>query len=158
ASASGNVVAYVDVWSPDKTENYCKPFIEQLQDMGAQVTKRFNKQVTHVVFSYGHPATWRNAKKRNVKLVSVLWVGRCHDEAVKVDEDLFPALDDTNKNKKKNMKTFLLQVNGPFCLFTVYTFKYKTNMYFSPSISNGGVALRAEAFSWKFPKCLHISM
>lgn len=41
-----------------------------------QVSKTFNKHVTHVVFSNGHPATWRKAKKSHVRLVSVLWVGR----------------------------------------------------------------------------------
>lgn len=41
-----------------------------------QVSKTFNKQVTHVVFNNGHPATWRKAKKSDVRLVSVLWVGR----------------------------------------------------------------------------------
>lgn len=32
-----DVVAYVDVWSSDKSANYSKVFIEQLQEMGAQV-------------------------------------------------------------------------------------------------------------------------
>lgn len=32
-----DVVAYVDVWSASKTENYSDPFIQQLRDMGAQV-------------------------------------------------------------------------------------------------------------------------
>uniref|UniRef100_A0A3B4BFR2 BRCT domain-containing protein n=1 Tax=Periophthalmus magnuspinnatus TaxID=409849 RepID=A0A3B4BFR2_9GOBI len=98
-----DVVAYVDVWSSDKTANYSKPFVQQLQEMGAQVTKTFTKQVTHVIFSHGHPATWRRAKKSHVKLVSVLWVGRCYDEAMQVNEDSFPALNETNpvlKNKK----------------------------------------------------------
>ncbi|KAK1791069.1 hypothetical protein P4O66_002111 [Electrophorus voltai] len=31
-----DVVAYVDVWSASKTENYSDPFIQQLRDMGAQ--------------------------------------------------------------------------------------------------------------------------
>ncbi|CAB1338536.1 unnamed protein product, partial [Coregonus sp. 'balchen'] len=31
-----DVVAYVDVWSSSKTENYSKSFIQQLQDMGAE--------------------------------------------------------------------------------------------------------------------------
>ncbi|XP_027133148.1 microcephalin isoform X1 [Larimichthys crocea] len=98
-----DVVAYVDVWSSDKTANYSKPFVQQLQEMGAQVSKTFTKQVTHVVFSNGHPATWRKAKKSDVRLVSVLWVGRCYDNGVHVDEQLFPAIDETNpvlKNKK----------------------------------------------------------
>ncbi|XP_072293138.1 microcephalin [Eucyclogobius newberryi] len=103
SSVLKDVVAYVDVWSSDKTANYSKPFVQQLEEMGAQVTKRFTKQVTHVIFSYGHPATWRKAKQSNVKLVSVLWVGRCYEEAVQVGEDLFPALNETNPvlmNKK----------------------------------------------------------
>lgn len=36
-NVSADVVAYVDVWSSDKTANYSKPFVQQLQDMGAQV-------------------------------------------------------------------------------------------------------------------------
>nr|XP_046257590.1 microcephalin isoform X2 [Scatophagus argus] len=98
-----DVVAYVDVWSSDKTANYSKPFVQQLQKMGAQVSKTFTKQVTHVVFNNGHPATWRKAKKSDVRLVSVLWVGRCYDDGVRVDEELYPAMDETNpvlKNKK----------------------------------------------------------
>ncbi|XP_068183017.1 microcephalin [Antennarius striatus] len=98
-----DVVAYVDVWSSDKTANYSKPFVQQLQEMGAQVSKTFTKLVTHVVFYNGHTATWRRAKKSNVKLVSALWVGRCYDDGVHVDEDLYPALDETDpvfKNKK----------------------------------------------------------
>uniref|UniRef100_A0A3Q4BAK1 BRCT domain-containing protein n=1 Tax=Mola mola TaxID=94237 RepID=A0A3Q4BAK1_MOLML len=71
--------------------------------MGAQVSKTFTKQVTHVIFNNGHPATWRKAKESGVRLVSVLWVGRCYDDRAHVDEDLFPALDEKNpllKNKK----------------------------------------------------------
>lgn len=39
-----------------------------------QVSKTFNKQVTHVVFKDGHQSTWDKAQKRGVKLVSVFWV------------------------------------------------------------------------------------
>lgn len=34
---SADVVAYVDVWSSDKTANFSKPFVQQLEEMGAQV-------------------------------------------------------------------------------------------------------------------------
>ncbi|XP_037127558.1 microcephalin isoform X2 [Syngnathus acus] len=99
-----DVVAFVDVWSSDKRANCSKPFIQQLQEMGAQVSKTFNKQVTHVVFNNGHAATWKKAKKSHVKLVSVLWIGRCHDDGVLVDEKLYPALNDESNlvlwNKK----------------------------------------------------------
>ncbi|XP_070772522.1 microcephalin [Enoplosus armatus] len=104
-----DVVAYVDVWSSDKTANYSKPFVQQLQEMGAQVSKTFNKQVTHVVFNNGHPATWRKAKKSDVRLVSVLWVGRCYDDGVHVDEELFPALNDESNPVLKNKKHRCMQ-------------------------------------------------
>ncbi|XP_061646430.1 microcephalin isoform X2 [Phyllopteryx taeniolatus] len=99
-----DVVAYVDVWSSDKRANYSKTFIQQLLQMGAQVAKTFNKQVTHVVFNNGHPATWRKAKKSDVKLVSVLWVERCHDDGVLADEELYPAFNDESNPVLKNRK------------------------------------------------------
>ncbi|XP_038152212.1 microcephalin isoform X2 [Cyprinodon tularosa] len=104
SSVLKDVVAYVDVWSSDKRANYSKPFIQQLEEMGAQVLKRFSKQVTHVVFNYGHEATWRKAKKTDVRLVSVLWVGRCYDEGVHADEELFPALNDERNPVMKNRR------------------------------------------------------
>lgn len=39
-----------------------------------QVSKTFNKRVTHVVFKDGHSTTWRKAQDAGVKTVSVLWV------------------------------------------------------------------------------------
>uniref|UniRef100_A0A8I5KQZ4 Microcephalin 1 n=1 Tax=Homo sapiens TaxID=9606 RepID=A0A8I5KQZ4_HUMAN len=69
-----DVVAYVEVWSSNGTENYSKTFTTQLVDMGAKVSKTFNKQVTHVIFKDGYQSTWDKAQKRGVKLVSVLWV------------------------------------------------------------------------------------
>ncbi|XP_034465496.1 microcephalin isoform X1 [Hippoglossus hippoglossus] len=109
SSVLKDVVAYVDVWSSDKTANYSKPFVQQLQEMGAQVSKTFNKQVTHVVFNNGHPATWRKAKKTDVTLVSVLWVGRCYDDGVHVDEGLYPALNDESNPVLKNKKHRCMQ-------------------------------------------------
>ncbi|XP_006024550.1 microcephalin isoform X1 [Alligator sinensis] len=86
------VSAYVEVWSANRTENYSKTFAQQLRDMGAQVSKTFNKHVTHVVFKEGHLATWRKAQQTGVKLVSILWVEKCRETGVRVDESLFPAL------------------------------------------------------------------
>ncbi|XP_054654524.1 microcephalin isoform X2 [Dunckerocampus dactyliophorus] len=104
-----DVVAYVDVWASDKRANYSKPFIQQLQEMGAQVSKTFNKQVTHVVFNNGHPAAWIKAKKSNVKLVSVLWIGRCYEDGVHVDEELYPASNDDSNPVLKNKKHRCMQ-------------------------------------------------
>lgn len=33
-----DVIAYVDVWSSNKTENYSKPFIDHLRELGAEVS------------------------------------------------------------------------------------------------------------------------
>ncbi|XP_077351726.1 microcephalin isoform X2 [Festucalex cinctus] len=99
-----DVVAYVDVWESDKRANYSKTFIQQLQEMGAKVCKKFNKHITHVVFFNGRPAIWEKAKKNNVKLVSVLWIGRCQDDGVLADEALYPAVNDERNPEFKNRK------------------------------------------------------
>ncbi|XP_064001916.1 microcephalin isoform X1 [Pogoniulus pusillus] len=86
------VSACVDVWSSNRRENYSKLFEQQLLDMGAKVSKALNKHVTHVVFKDGHLAKWRKAQEMGVKIVSVLWVEKCRQTGLHVDESLFPAL------------------------------------------------------------------
>ncbi|XP_011814270.1 PREDICTED: microcephalin-like [Colobus angolensis palliatus] len=86
-----DVVAYVEVWSSNGTENYSKTFTTQLVDMGAKVSKTFNQQVTHVIFKDGYQSTWDKAQKRGLKLVSVLWVEKCRTAGAHIDESLFPA-------------------------------------------------------------------
>ncbi|XP_045677308.1 microcephalin isoform X2 [Phyllostomus hastatus] len=86
-----DVVAYVEVWSANGTENYSKTFTNQLVEMGAKVSKTFSKRVTHVVFKDGYQRTWDRAQERGVKLVSVLWVERCRTAGAHADEALFPA-------------------------------------------------------------------
>lgn len=86
------VCAFVEVWSSSRTENYSKTFEQQLLDMGAKVSKTFNKRVTHVVFKDGHSATWRKAQNAGVKIVSVLWVEKCRETGIHVDESLFPVV------------------------------------------------------------------
>uniref|UniRef100_A0A8C8AYI0 Microcephalin 1 n=1 Tax=Otus sunia TaxID=257818 RepID=A0A8C8AYI0_9STRI len=102
------------VWSSKRTENYSKTFEQQLLDMGAKVSKTLNKHVTHVVFKDGHLATWRKAQKMGVKIVSVLWVEKCRETGVHVDESLFPAVDTneglpllTKKHKCMQPKDFV---------------------------------------------------
>ncbi|XP_078255030.1 uncharacterized protein LOC144593400 [Rhinoraja longicauda] len=96
-----DVVAFVDVWSSNKTENYSNSFVEDLVDMGARVLKYFNKQVTHVVFKDGHESVWKKAQKTGVKLVSVLWVERCLTTHTHVDESLFPAINESKHLPEK---------------------------------------------------------
>ncbi|XP_073482750.1 microcephalin [Aquarana catesbeiana] len=113
------VIAYVEVWSSSRTENYSQSFTEQLLNLGAKVTKRLNKQVTHVVFKDGSESTWDKAVKSGVKLVSVLWVDKCREAASHVDESLFPALNPNEglphlmKKKRKCMQPKDLVIKTP---------------------------------------------
>ncbi|XP_077074177.1 microcephalin isoform X2 [Siphateles boraxobius] len=100
-----DVVAYVDVWSASRMEDYSDPFIQQLLDMGAEVSKTLNKQVTHVVFKHGRPSTWKKAQKMGVRIVSVHWVARCKESNEHVDEDLFPARNEESKLHLLNKRT-----------------------------------------------------
>ncbi|NWI81740.1 MCPH1 protein, partial [Dryoscopus gambensis] len=102
------ISAFVEVWSSNRTENYSKTFEQQLLDMGAKVSKTLNKHVTHVVFKDGRLTTWKKAQKMGVKIVSVLWVEKCQETGVHVDESLFPAVD-TNEG-------FLLPIKKHKCM------------------------------------------
>ncbi|XP_013923379.1 PREDICTED: microcephalin [Thamnophis sirtalis] len=86
------VIAYVEVWSSSRTENYSKAFTQQLLDMGAKISKTLNKQVTHVIFKDGFLSTWNRAQKAGIKLVSVLWVEKCREVGMHIDESLYPAI------------------------------------------------------------------
>ncbi|XP_061478893.1 microcephalin isoform X2 [Rhineura floridana] len=97
------VVAYVEVWSSSRTENYSKAFTQQLIDMGAKVSKTFHKQVTHVIFKEGLSSTWNRAQKAGIKLVSVLWVEKCRELRARVDESLYPAIN-TNEGLPQLIK------------------------------------------------------
>ncbi|NXQ31535.1 MCPH1 protein, partial [Alaudala cheleensis] len=87
------ISAFVEVWSSNRTENYSKTFEQQLLDMGAKVSKTLNRHVTHVVFKDGRLTTWKKAQKMGVKIVSVLWVEKCRETGIHVDESLYPAVD-----------------------------------------------------------------
>uniref|UniRef100_UPI00358F9EE6 microcephalin isoform X2 n=1 Tax=Myxine glutinosa TaxID=7769 RepID=UPI00358F9EE6 len=86
-----DVVAFVEVWCSRKKENYSRSFDAHLIQLGAQVSKTFNKNVTHVVFKDGYRSTWKKAENKQVKLVSVLWVDSCVKAGKYLDEALFPA-------------------------------------------------------------------
>ncbi|NXD22512.1 MCPH1 protein, partial [Spelaeornis formosus] len=112
------ISAFVEVWSSNRTENYSKTFEQQLLDMGAKVSKTLNKHVTHVVFKDGHFTTWKKAQKMGVKIVSVLWVEKCQETGVHVDESLFPAVDTNEefllpiKKVKTDVPVLLFEDNG----------------------------------------------
>uniref|UniRef100_A0A8D2IMA5 Microcephalin 1 n=1 Tax=Varanus komodoensis TaxID=61221 RepID=A0A8D2IMA5_VARKO len=92
-----------------RTENYSETFIQQLLDMGAKVSKTFNKQVTHVIFKDGLSSTWNKAQKVGVKVVSVLWVEKCRELGAHVDESLYPAINTNEGLPQLNKKHKCMQ-------------------------------------------------
>ncbi|XP_062374867.1 microcephalin [Sardina pilchardus] len=100
-----DVVAFVDVWSTSKRENYSEGFMEQLEKMGAKVSRTLNKNVTHVIFKHGHQSTWNKAQKMGLKLVSVLWVDKCRSDSQHVDENLCPAVNEEGSSVLANKRT-----------------------------------------------------
>ncbi|XP_032825017.1 microcephalin isoform X1 [Petromyzon marinus] len=110
-----DVVAYVDVWSSNHEDNYTWAFSKQLLMMGATVSRKFTKNVTHVIFKDGLESTWSKAMSTGVKLVSVLWVDNCLKSQKCLDEALYPVRCDPRTtpnycNKKRRWRR-------PLCVY-----------------------------------------
>ncbi|KAK2713491.1 microcephalin-like [Artemia franciscana] len=81
------VVAYVDVRGG--ADNRSEAFRILLKDLGARVSLRLTKNVTHVIFKEGLKSTFIKAKALEVHLVSTLWVKECQEQMRKVSESQF---------------------------------------------------------------------
>jgi len=66
------VVAYVDVRT--ECDNRSRAVESVLRQLGADVSLKLSKDVTHVVFKDGKKNTRDVALRRKLHLVSVLWV------------------------------------------------------------------------------------
>ena len=84
------VTAFVEVRS--KNENRSDVVIDQLLALGALVVPRLINKCTHVVFKEGSLTTYNKAKKMNMALVSVNWIEACKKEKIKVDEHMYPPM------------------------------------------------------------------
>lgn len=69
-SVSADVVAYVDVWSSEKRANYSNIFIQQLEEIGAEV-KRLFRTTVFVQLTY-------------CALIRAYFVDRCHKDLINV--------------------------------------------------------------------------
>ena len=85
-----SVVAYVEVRTSHENRSRCVQ--EQLSSLGATVSQRLTKQVTHVIFKDGSLGTYNRAKKLGMHIVSVTWIEACKKEGRRVDEKLFPTV------------------------------------------------------------------
>ncbi|XP_046389680.1 microcephalin [Ischnura elegans] len=84
------VTAYVEVWSGN--ENRCECVKTELISLGARVEEKFTPKVTHVLFNEGSLSTYKKAKKRNIPLVSVLWIEESKRLLSRACEESFRAL------------------------------------------------------------------
>ncbi|XP_065669054.1 microcephalin isoform X2 [Hydra vulgaris] len=84
------IIVFVDVRA--EHENRSKAVSRELEKLGATISEKFTKNVTHVVFKDGRPSTYNQVRKYlNVFFVSILWVDSCKSTMSWVDEALFPA-------------------------------------------------------------------
>ena len=73
-------------------ENRSRCVQDQLTALGAKVSERLTKQVTHVIFKDGSLSTYNKAKRLGAHIVSVTWIEACKKEGARVDEALFPTV------------------------------------------------------------------
>ena len=73
-------------------ENRSRCVQDQLTALGAKVSERLTKQVTHVIFKDGSLGTYNRAKRLGAHIVSVTWIEACKKEGARVDEALFPTV------------------------------------------------------------------
>ena len=68
------VVAYVDVWT--ECDNRSRSVESVLRQLGAEVSSKLSKDVTHVIFKDGRKRTRDVALRRKLHFVTVLWLGK----------------------------------------------------------------------------------
>ncbi|XP_071965258.1 microcephalin-like [Antedon mediterranea] len=82
-----DVLAYVEVRCG--FENRSKAVSKQLELLGANISNRLTKEVTHVIWKDGKPSTYERAVKWGIHILSVLWVDSCRQNQQHVAESLF---------------------------------------------------------------------
>ncbi|KAJ9577746.1 hypothetical protein L9F63_005666 [Diploptera punctata] len=86
-----DVIGYVEVrFGGDNRSLGIKAHISSL---GATVREKFTNDVTHVIFNEGLMSTYKKAMKKNIHLVSVLWIEACEKAQGIVSERLYPPCD-----------------------------------------------------------------
>lgn len=71
---SAGVVVFVDVRT--ESDNRSRAIESVLRQLGATVSSKLTRDVTHVVFKGGKKRTYNLAQKYGATLVSVMWVVR----------------------------------------------------------------------------------
>eukprot|EP00118_Oscarella_pearsei_P026835 m.310502 g.310502 ORF g.310502 m.310502 type:complete len:585 (+) comp52066_c0_seq1:51-1805(+) len=84
------VIACIEV--RDYMENRFKGIAKQLEKLGGKAVTRLTKEVTHLIFKDGKPHLKEKAEKRNIPVVSVLWLENCRLSGEKVSEETYPVI------------------------------------------------------------------
>ena len=71
-------------------ENRSRAIERELHQLGATIAHKLDPEVTHVVFKDGKKSTRTRAEKRQLHLVSVLWLESCKQTGSRVPEKMFP--------------------------------------------------------------------
>ncbi|XP_045462072.1 microcephalin [Harmonia axyridis] len=88
------VIAYVEINSNGTDRSGGAKAL--LKSMGAIVSEKFTRDVTHVIFKDGLYTTFQRAKLLKVHLVSVLWLEATRRNGFRAQEKNFPALGTKN--------------------------------------------------------------
>ncbi|XP_064382263.1 microcephalin-like isoform X2 [Halichondria panicea] len=87
------LIVFVEVRSgTDSCENRQAAIAHQLELLGATVTQRITRDVTHMVFKDGKQSTKEKAEKKGIYLVSPLWLDACKRANDRVSEAKYPVL------------------------------------------------------------------
>lgn len=95
---------FVEVFNDNA--NISSAFHNKLRELGASVSERFHKTISHVVWKEGTRATYERAISRGLPIVTPLWIHRCETNKSMIDPKDFippmPTLDMLTKRKRPN--------------------------------------------------------
>ncbi|KAK9886775.1 hypothetical protein WA026_018429 [Henosepilachna vigintioctopunctata] len=105
-----NVTAYVEIKSDGNDRSGGAKAL--LKSMGATVSDKFSRDVTHVIFKDGSYETYQRAKLLKVHFVSVLWLEAARRNGVRPPESNYPALG--TKNYDQNVSLICSQMQKDY--------------------------------------------
>lgn len=95
------VCIYVEVRSG--ADNRSDGIKDHVASLGAKVNEKLYKDTTHVIFKDGLLSTYQKAKKKNIPVVSILWIEACKRHICLMNPDSYPI---SNKERYENPELF----------------------------------------------------
>jgi len=96
-------VCYLDIRCGESGEiNSSKAFVEAIETLGGEVSKKWSSRITHCVFKAGKASTLSYCEhNENVKIVSPQWITECKRLGIRITESRYPAKLQTLPRKKE---------------------------------------------------------